>query len=816
MNRTRPMINSLIRRRVPLRLAWTPALFASLVIFAMLLSAAAQEAAAPATPAPDTPAPVAPAGPMTYADLLKRIPYDVITTTKAAGGEVRQVELLPLPNRQIPEMPKPSDKLIVKMLVGDEQYEIRWFDIERIDLFEDTVLAEANQLVGAGKLDDAFDYFRFLLEFHPRTKGLTAAHQSYLYQCVADARRRNDYHEALAIAEELYQHNGSYQASENSPPLLDEIGQIVERLIDAYVKKEDFRSAKTLLKRLESKFGIGAPFVRAWRQKLSDIATRHRDQAAQHLAAERYVEAYDACAAMINVWPEVEGGAVLAGEIARRYPLVIVGVAQPALAHDARSLADPAARRTGRLLERRLMEFSGMGPEGGNYVCSLGTFEQSDDRLQLIFQLKTAADSAAQGYTGFDVSGHLLELADPASLQYQPQWARLLKQVEVRRVGRVDATLQVPHVLPQAFLQTSYDPTDHLGAAGVKGSGPYFVLSKTDKLARYSRNDRYTMFTPGQPAEVMERYYDDAKRGILAIQRGEVDVLDQVFPGDVPELAQSKEIDVGRASVPTIHFLTVARRNPYLANRTFRRALVYGVNRRAILETSLLKLPADTAPPAGYREISAPFPAPVNASDPSAYGYDDSIEPRPFNPWLALVLKTVAGNELKSQYEKQLKPAPPLTPLTLGHPADEISRIACRAMVRQWKAIGIEVKAVEFPPGVAVDLKQECDLVYTQAATWEPVVDAGRLLAPGGLSPADNTYVSLMLRRVESAKDWVEARQALRDLHRQLHEDVGVIPLWQTFDYYAWRKSVQGIKDGQASLYETVDQWLVAPRLASN
>jgi hypothetical protein len=776
--------------------------------FWLSLPAWAQE---PAKPMPPPAAPAAPAGPMTYAELDRRVPYDVITTTKGSGGEVRQVKLIPRP---LPEMPKPSDKLVVEMLAGDEKFEIRWFDIERIDLYEQIILAEANQLVAAGKLDEAFDYFRFLLVAYPKTAGLAASHQNYLYQCMADARTRDSYHEALAIAEELYQKNNSFKGSENAPPILEEIGQIADRIIDGYIKKDDFRSAKTLLKRLESRYGIATAFVRTWRLRLSEIAAGHRDQAAQHLAAERFVEAYDACAAMINVWPDVEGGAALAAEIARRYPLVIVGVAQPALTHDPRNLADPSARRTGRLLERRLMEFAGMGPEGGNYRSALGTYEQSDDRLELTFQLKAAADSGEPlGYTGFDVARHLLELADPASSQYQPQWARLLGQVEVRRVGRVDARLKVPHVLPQAFLQTSYDPTDNLGAPGVKGSGPYFVLAKTDKLARFTRNDRYTMFTPGQPAEIMERFYDDAKRGLLALQRAEVDVLDCVFPADVPELERNKDIAIGRYSLPTVHFLTVARRHPYLANRTFRRALVYAVNRKAILETSLLRLPPDAIPPPGYREISAPFPAPINASDATAYGYDESVEPRPFNPWLAFVLKTVAGNELKSQFEAQQKQAPKFTPLTLGHPADEISRIACRAMVRQWKVVGIEVKAIEFPPGVVADLKEECDLVYTHGASWEPLVDAGRLFAPGGLTPADNTYVNLMLRRVESARDWVEARQALRDLHRQLHEDVAVIPLWQTFDYYAWRRSVQGIKDGQASLYETVDQWRVAPRL---
>jgi peptide/nickel transport system substrate-binding protein len=789
-------------------------LAATLAAIAPAFSAWAQApATAPAAAAP----PAAKAGALDYAGLVKRIPYDLITTSKMFNNEVYQVEPIPFPNREIPAMPKPSDKLVVRRLSEEQQSEIQWFNIERIDLYEDIVRAEADQLVQDGNLDEAFDYFRYLQDYYPRTKGLAASHQNYLYQCVVDARKRDAYDEALAIAEELYQRNANFKGPESAPPLIDEMGQIVDHILDAYVKKDDFRSAKMLLKRLEAKYGRNVSFSRTWRQRLSDIAARHRDAARKHLTEGRFVEAYDACAAMIAVWPEVEGGAELTAEIARRYPLVIVGVAQPALAHDARSLADPAARRTGRLVERRLMEFSGMGPEGGTYNCALGTFSLSDERLRLTFQLKASLGTAAQSaYTGFDIARHLLDLADPASPEYQPQLARLLARVQVRKVDQVDAELKVPHVLPQAFLQTSYDPTPNLGAPGVKGSGPYYVLQKDDKVARFTRNDRYAMFASGQPAEIMERFYDDSKRSILALERGEVDVLDQVFPGDVPELKANKDVVIGRYSIPTVHFLTVARRHPYLTNRTFRRALVYGANREAILRSSLLKLPASDAAPAGYRVISAPFPAPTSAGDSTAYGYDDAIPPRSFNPWLALVLKAVAANDLKSQYEKQEKKAPVLTPLTLGHPADEISRIACRALARQWKAIGIETKIVEFPPGVFVDLKEECDLVYTHAATWEPIVDAGRLLAPGGLAPADNTYVSLMLRRVESAKDWIDARRALRDLHRQLHEDVTVIPLWQTFDYYAWRSSVQGLRDGQASLYETVDQWQVAPRLAGN
>jgi ABC-type transport system substrate-binding protein len=740
-------------------------------------------------------------------------PYDLITLDAERKNEVIKVRLIEFPNRRVPENPKPSDKLRVKKFDDDQFYDIQWHFIERIDLFEQLVLAEANQLVEAGKLDEAYEYFVRLRKHWPYTEGLQPSLERYLFRCVVEDYKAGTFDRALAVAEELYSHNASFKEKENSPPLLDLIGQIADKIIAGYVEKKDFRSAKTLLKRLETKYSArNAAFARTWRANLAEIAAAHRDRSREHLAASRFVEAYDECALMMDVWPDVEGGAELAAEIARRYPLVIVGVAQPALVHDPRSLADPGARRTGRLVERRLMEFNGTGPEGGVYVCSLGSATLSDDRRRMTFTIRPQqATAQAAPVTGYEVARHLLELADPASPQYQPAWSRLLDKVELYRVNQVYADLKLPHVLPEAFLQTSYAAVPNVGQPGVKGSGPYFVLQKDEKTVRFTQNDRSTLFTPGQPAEIMERFYDDPQRAILALQRGEVDVLDQVFPGDVPALRTSDQIAIGRYAVPTIHLLTVVRRHPYLTNRTFRRALVYGANREAILSQGLLKGEEHR----GYQVISAPFPAPVDASDSSAYGYDQNIPPRPYDPQLALILKVLATNELKGQYEKQHKPVPPLSPLVLGHPNDEVSRITCRALAAQWNAIGIPTRLIEFPAGVVSDLKGECDLVYTQAATFEPVVDAGRLFSAGGLSPAESTYVSLMLRRIESSKDWVEARQALRDLHRQVHEDVTVIPLFQTFDYYAFRRSIQGMRDGQVSLYQTVDQWRVAPRLAA-
>ncbi|MBC7853947.1 MAG: peptide ABC transporter substrate-binding protein, partial [Pirellulaceae bacterium] len=308
-----------------------------------------------------------------------------------------------------------------------------------------------------------------------------------------------------------------------------------------------------------------------------------------------------------------------------------------------------------------------------------------------------------------------------------------------------------------------------------------------------------------------ERFYSDPQRALLALQRGEVDVLDQVFPADIPSLA-SNEIAIGRYSVPTTHFLTVNRKHPYLQSSEFRRALVYGSNRQDILNLGLMK----GAKLPGFRAISGPFPAPVNAADAFCYGYDESIEVRPYDPKLALILTTFAKRLLKSQAEKMKLKAPELTPLVLGYPNDEVSRLACKALGRQWDAIKIKTKLVEFPPGVFTDEKGECDLVYVQAATWEPAVDAARLFASWGLNPANNTYISLELRNIENAKDWRDARSALLKLHRLVNDDVTLIPLYQTFDYYAYRKSVKGLVDGQATLYQDIEKWQAAPRFTAD
>jgi ABC-type transport system substrate-binding protein len=361
----------------------------------------------------------------------------------------------------------------------------------------------------------------------------------------------------------------------------------------------------------------------------------------------------------------------------------------------------------------------------------------------------------------------------------------------------------MPHILPEAMLQIPLV----VRAESKTTMAPFARLPGGDAAARFVANpNRVAEVATHQPPEIVERHYADPQRAILAIQRGEVDVLARVFPGDIPALRSNESLVVAPYAGPTTHALAVRSQNPFLNQRTFRRALVYGANRDLLLSQGILR----GKPLAGFRVVSGLFPAPTGSGDLPTYAYDASIEPHPYDPRLAMTLRLVAEGELKASYEKQEREPPKLAPLVLGHPADETSRVACRGLVKGWKQIGVECKLIEFAPGVFDDRSGKCDLVYLQLVTWEPLVDAARLLGPEGLAPAANPFIQLALRQIEAARNWQEGRQRLVHLHRLLHEDVTLLPLWQTMDHFAYRRSLFGITPRRLNLYQDVEQWRAA------
>ena len=106
--------------------------------------------------------------------------------------------------------------------------------------------------------------------------------------------------------------------------------------------------------------------------------------------------------------------------------------------------------------------------------------------------------------------------------------------------------------------------------------------------------------------------------------------------------------------------------------------------------------------------------------------------------------------------------------LVLAYPPDDIARAACASIQKQLKLVGIpvELRAIEGP--LPARIPDDVDLLYAELATWEPLVDARRVLGENGLTGGCSSYMSLALRQLDEAVEWDQVRDlsAPRASHR--------------------------------------------------
>jgi ABC-type transport system substrate-binding protein len=244
-----------------------------------------------------------------------------------------------------------------------------------------------------------------------------------------------------------------------------------------------------------------------------------------------------------------------------------------------------------------------------------------------------------------------------------------------------------------------------------------------------------------------------------------------------------------------------------MEDREFRRALLYGINREAILKDDILGGRATALD----RVISGPFPAGESDSDPLAYAYNTSVPDAKYDPRLAkiLVLLAQAKQTLKATKAKEAAPALPV--IRLGVPNYESARVAGQAILQAWKVIGLEGKLVPYDKLPGLDDKS-IDILYISASIWEPVSDAERLFGVGGAAQSENQYIVQALSMLNSARSWKEVRQRCLDLHSLVAAHLPVIPLWQVTETMAYRTEITGVAKKPLSLYQDVQRWRIQAR----
>ncbi|MBP90678.1 MAG: hypothetical protein CMJ64_28865 [Planctomycetaceae bacterium] len=759
--------------------------------------------------------------------LIEREPFDVIILDEANRNYRAEVFLLPFPQRRPPPPDKRKGDLRVRLLFDDSmEWDVAWQHITQVILFEQMLFdqatslkAEAKKLIAAKKyldagekLDEAYHYLLKMQVDYPRYPRLGSSVDEFLYLDSGNLYLQKRFAEALNVMEQLYERNPTY----NNSLLPGRMGTLVDEIVKGYLDQKDFRSARIVLDRLADKYQDKRPVqIDYWRKELDRLASEHVAIGRKALEEKRYREAVESVRLARDVSPTSRDARELEIILNDTYPQIVVGVTQPALTYDSERIDDWAARRTGRLVHRSLIEFLGPGNEGGEYQFPGGTIERSPNGRQLTFRLNQfAADNVNVVQSGYVLSQRLLDLANPKSTEYRSAWSSLITGVSIDNVLRVDVDSRRSHVLPEALLRVPMSATllpD--GTPAKDGTGSFRVDLETETDTVFMLKD----FQPGtRLAELIERHFENANGALNALRRGRIDVIDRLFPSDAARLEEqlkrerNPDLVLQQYSLPTVHTLIPKSDHPFLANRKFRRALAFGIDRHRILGEDLL---GGRVRP-GCQVISGPFPLGLGQDDPLAYAYDETLEARVWRPRLAKLLLILAENELTTKAELLKEEPPKLTPLLLAHPATESSRVACQAIKAHLAIIDIEIKIKELPVGMTTDPDDECDLLYTEIAIWEPVSDARKLLGPGGVAATDSPFVQQALRWLDRAENWGDVREQLVALHHAVHNEVSLIPLWQTTDYFVYNKRLRNLGESPVWLYQNVDQWRLQAEVA--
>ena len=274
-----------------------------------------------------------------------------------------------------------------------------------------------------------------------------------------------------------------------------------------------------------------------------------------------------------------------------------------------------------------------MAPKGAIYRSPFGEWSLDESGRELTFKLNPAARRPRPTRSPATCS----RSRRPAAATFRSDLASLVESVSIAADNSVVLHLKRVHVRPESLFQFPPPATNRDATGGARPTGPFSIADYAPDLVVFARATPLPRSEgPGEggPRAIVEQTMPSDEAAVAALLGGEVDVLDRVPPWQLERLRTVPEVRIGSYKLPTVHVLIPNLDRPLLAKREFRRALCYGIDRKWIVDRVLL---GGRAVP-GFEAISGPFPAGTSLNDPIRYGYNNQVQPRPFEPRLASIL----------------------------------------------------------------------------------------------------------------------------------------------------------------------------------
>jgi hypothetical protein len=710
-----------------------------------------------------------------------------------------------------------------------QELQLPWTMVQQIVTFEELVVDETKTAFRSGDLDRAFRNLIYLHDHRgdddPTVKELL---EHFLYR---DAQLLiSEGHDALAVTEleELLRRNPGYVGE--GPSVIELLAGEYDRQMQQMSAAVDVDRIRAQLETLRRRFpdlpGPLATVVARWERDVRRRGEEFLDEAEKVCRGEDPVRAQILVRQSIHKLPGEARAWELYREVTEKNPLIIVGVGEFSEQPNLMAAENWSARRLGSLLQKQLVDLAGLGEEGGRYEFADGRILPTDE-FGLVFRLEILTGQASSGatMTSSQLASRLASLVREGSPDFYFPLAKIIDSIAVIDHARVEVRLRQTFARFESLLRVPYRTDD-------SDRGVYSLRQSSEDISVYE-----PAAGRGSGLPVVERRFASSGEAAEALLAGEIDVLDRIPPAHIDRLKSDPNVVVRPYLVPSIHVLIPNPRQRYMRDLGYRRSLLYAIDRQGILKNYI----CGGKPPPGFVVISGPLPTGSDANDLIGYGYNERIEPVAFNSSFGIVAPSVVQYQLRQKTRKEIvdkrqaeldgveevqanlmieqwlseEPSLKEPTLVLAHPATEQATGVCQMIEQNLTAVGRKVELRPLPPGTARPPDGDYDLLYAEFTIEEPLVDMRRILGELGLAGQVSPAIEQLLSELDTARNWVQARQVLRQLHEQTAAEATVLPLWQTINQYAYRTNVIGLGESEVRLYDHVENWTVTPRTAN-
>ncbi|WP_406699925.1 ABC transporter substrate-binding protein [Singulisphaera sp. Ch08] len=683
-------------------------------------------------------------------------------------------------------------------------FKVKRGSIKKVEYFEDLLLAEGDRWLASRNYAKAFECFLRVQTREPGWAGLADRVNRLLYEEGSAALIDGDGERGLRLLRELFLRKPDY------PELADKLAKAYGSRADHAFEIGLYALGRKILHELEP-LAPNHPVVSEVRERFISRARQLTERATPLTGPARL----DALTEALRVWPKFEEASRSYTAAFASVPTLDVGVID--IPHPIGPWVHaPADDRVSHLLYVPILarddDESAEGKRPGQLAAGL---EESNLGRRFVIQLRQGVNwsDGSRSVSANDVARSFTDRTEPASPQYNARWAESIERVETPDPTRVELRLNRSFLKLKSWLLSPVGPAhggwDGRVATSDRGrqlvtDGPFELASSAADEVQFLALDRSDSPGGTKLRRIRETRYADAATALGALVRGEVSLLEHVPADRLPALAANPDLKVGRYSVPSMHRIALDGRNPMLRNRALRRGLSYAINRRLLLEETLLKRPPD--------EINlvsdGPFAKGTVADAPD-------VLPLGYDPLLAAMLVAAARKELEAGPIK----------LTLEYPSIPEAQAVVPKLVDALKLVGVTLVPIERRESeLESELRagRKFDLAYRASRSDDPVLDLGVFLCPGYDAPsAAGTLASVasprilqLLLELERVSEWPSARGIAIQIDRESRDELPVLPLWQLEDHYAWRTRLKGPAEASSKLYEGIESWEIEPWFA--